>query len=169
MNCKGIQEILPDLAAGRGTRTLEVEQHIAGCADCAAQWADFRKTMALLDEWQTPEPSPYFDTRLAARLREEMARPAEAWYRRLVHGVIARPVWTMSVAAVLFAAAMVGANRTYISELDSIATNPPALGLPAQPGTAVSDLQALERNSELYADFDVLDELQVQDDVTASP
>ena len=27
--------------------------------------------MALLDEWQAPEPSPYFDVRLNARLREE--------------------------------------------------------------------------------------------------
>jgi hypothetical protein len=38
-----------------------------------------------------------------------------------------------------------------------------------QPGTAVGDLQALERNDELYADFDVLDELQVQSDETVSP
>ena len=29
--------------------------------------------MALLDEWQVPEPSPYFDVRLHARLREEAA------------------------------------------------------------------------------------------------
>jgi len=38
-----------------------------------------------------------------------------------------------------------------------------------QPGTAVGDLQALESNDDLYADFDVLDQLQVQDDVTANP
>jgi hypothetical protein len=37
-----------------------------------------------------------------------------------------------------------------------------------EPGTAVGDLQALEKNDELYADFDVLDQLQVQDDVTAN-
>jgi hypothetical protein len=38
-----------------------------------------------------------------------------------------------------------------------------------QPGTAVGDLQALDRNDDLYADFDVLDDLQVQDDVNANP
>jgi hypothetical protein len=38
-----------------------------------------------------------------------------------------------------------------------------------QPGTAVGDLQALDSNHDLYADFDMLDELQVQDDVTANP
>jgi hypothetical protein len=54
-------------------------------------------------------------------------------------------------------------------ETDTIATKPPSLTLPVQPGTAVGDLQALENNHDLYADFDVLDDLQVQDDVTANP
>jgi len=38
-----------------------------------------------------------------------------------------------------------------------------------EPGTAVGDLQALDKNHELYADFDVLDDLEVQQDVTANP
>ena len=63
---------------------------------------------------------------------------------------------------------MVG-NKSYISQTETIATKPPSLGLPVEPGTAVGDLQALDRNDDLYADFDVLDELQVQDDVTANP
>jgi hypothetical protein len=33
----------------------------------------------------------------------------------------------------------------------------------------VGDLQALDNNDELYANFDVLDDLQVQQDVTATP
>ena len=39
----------------------------------------------------------------------------------------------------------------------------------AQPGTAVSDLQALEKNHDLYSDFDLLDDLEVQHDVVANP
>jgi|SRR5208282_6722489 len=169
MDCKEIHELLPDLAAGMEASTPEIEKHIASCADCSAQLHDFQKTMALLDEWQAPEPSPYFDTRLEARLREEMARPPVPWYRRLVPSVLMRPAWTMSVAAVIFMAALVAGNRSYISQTDTIATKPPSLGLPVQPGTALGDLQALETNDDLYADFDVLDELQVQDDVTANP
>jgi hypothetical protein len=38
-----------------------------------------------------------------------------------------------------------------------------------EPGTAVGDLQALDRNHELYADFELLDDLEVQHDVTANP
>jgi hypothetical protein len=39
----------------------------------------------------------------------------------------------------------------------------------AEPGTAVSDLQALEKNHDLYSDFDLLDDLTVQNDVQANP
>jgi anti-sigma-K factor RskA len=180
MNCKDVRELLPDLAVGIGMESAtmmpqaevekrEVERHIASCADCAALLSDFQKTMALLEEWQAPEPSPYFDTRLQARLREEVARPAAGWFSGL--NWLRRPAWAMSLATALFAGALaIGvSNKSYFVETDRIATNPPTLGLPVQPGTAVSDLQALERNDELYADFDMLDELQVQDDVTANP
>lgn len=172
MNCNQIRELLPELAAGMDARTPEVENHIASCAACAAHLREFQKTMALLEEWQAPEPSPYFDTRLGARLseerREEMARPAAGWL-----GWLRRPAWVMSAAGVVLAGALtVGigmGGRSYIYVSDSIPTKPPSLSLPVQPGTAVGDLQALERNDELYADFDVLDELQVQSDETVSP
>ena len=168
MECDQIRELLPDLAAGMDASTPEpeVEKHIASCDACATHLRDLQKTMALLDEWQAPEPSPYFDTRLQARLREEMARPAAGWLHWL-----RRPAWAMSLAAVMFAGALVVGigNKSYFSQPETIATKPPSLGLPVQPGTAVGDLQALERNDELYADFDVLDDLQVQDDVTENP
>jgi predicted anti-sigma-YlaC factor YlaD len=169
MNCQEIRELLPDLAAGIEASTPEAAEHIASCAACATHLRELQNTMALLDEWQAPEPSPYFDTRMQARLREEMARPQAAslgwlsWMRR--------PAWAMSLAGVIFAGALaIGiVGKSYIVEPEAIATKPPSLGLPVQPGTAVGDLQALERNDELYADFDVLDQLQVQDDVTANP
>jgi anti-sigma factor RsiW len=169
MNCNQIRELLPDLAAGMNAAITEpeVEKHIASCNDCATHLRDFQKTIALLDEWQAPEPSPYFDTRLQARLREEMARPRAATWLSWLH----RPAWGMSLAAVLFAGALaigVG-SKSMFSPTEAISTKPPSLTLPVQPGTAVGDLQALERNDDLYADFDVLDQLQVQDDVTANP
>jgi anti-sigma factor RsiW len=170
MNCHQIRELLPDLAtaAGRDAAPPEAASHIASCSDCAGRVREFQKTMALLDEWQAPEPSAYFDTRLQARVREEMARPQTGWLNWLQ-----RPAWAMSLAAVLFAGAIglgvAVSNKSYIVQTGSIATRPPSLGVPVQPGTAVGDLQALDRNDDLYADFDMLDDLQVQDDVTANP
>jgi hypothetical protein len=37
------------------------------------------------------------------------------------------------------------------------------------PGSAVSDLQTLDKNHDLYADFELLDDLDVQQDVVANP
>ena len=163
MNCNEGRELLPDVAAGIDAETPEVEKHIAACAACAAKLQGFRQTMALLDEWQAPEPSPYFDTRLQARLREEMAQSSAGWMHWL-----RRPAWAMALAAVLAAGGVVVGYRS-LTPLEAINTKPPELSVPVLPGTAVGDLQALERNNELYADFDVLDELQVQDDITANP
>ena len=167
MDCNQIRESLPDLAAGVNAARpdQEVEKHIASCKGCAAELRELQQTMALLDEWQAPEPSPYFDTRMQARLREEMARPQAAWFQWL-----RRPAWAMSLATILLMGGLgVGIGKSYIYQTEAIATAPPSLGQPVQPGTAVGDLQALERNDELYADFDVLDQLQVQDDVNANP
>jgi predicted anti-sigma-YlaC factor YlaD len=170
MNCNQIRELLPDIVstAGKDAAILqpEVEKHIVSCAACATHLGDLQKTMALLDEWQAPEPSPYFDTRFEARLREEMARPAAGWL-----GWMRRPAWAMSFAAIVFAGALaIGVGgRSYITQTDTIPTNAPSLGLPVVPGTAVGDLQALDRNDDLYANFEVLDELQMQDDETENP
>ena len=168
MNCNQIREMLPDLVVGAGMEasTPEVTGHIASCKDCAVHLRELKETMALLDEWQTPEPSPYFDTRLNARMRDEVARPQAGWFHWA-----RRPAWAMSLAAVLFAGALtVGvANKSYLYQTEALKIDAPSPGVPAQPGTAVSDLQALDKNDDLYADFDVLDDLQVQDDVTANP
>ncbi len=177
MNCHQIRELLPDLAAGIEASSpevqKEVQKHIASCSQCSAHLADLQQTMALLDEWQALEPSPYFDSRLQARLaetrREEAARPAAGWLPQL-HW-LRHPAWASSFAAVLLAGALVigVTNKSYFVETEAIATKPPAPSVPVQPGTAVGDLQSLDRNDDLYADFDMLDQLQVQDDVTSNP
>ena len=170
MDCKHFHEILPDLAAGMEASTPEIERHLESCEACSTQLHEFQKTMALLDEWQAPEPSPYFDTRLEARLREEMERPVGGWYRRVLASLALRPAWVASAAAVIFMVALAIGNKSYFVQTETIATKPPSLTLPVQPGTAVGDLQALEKNDDLYADFDMLDDLQVQDDdATANP
>ena len=121
-------------------------------------------SMALLDEWKTPEPSPYFDVRLQARLREEMAKPQSSWMTWFRRPVLAAALTVlMAIGVGLFFSE---GSRIYdpiddqVAVVDSQAT---------EPGTAVSDLQALEKNHDLYSDFDLLDDLAVQHDVVANP
>jgi hypothetical protein len=160
MRCNEIREQLPDLAAGMAVAGPGVNDHLSACLDCAGMLAEFRKTMALLDEWQAPEPSPYFDTRLKARLREEVAQKPVGWLAWL-----RRPALTASLAAMV----LVGGVVLRMEETKPPKRQGPIAGVTAEPGSAVSDLQALDKNHDVYADSDLLDDLQVQADVNANP
>jgi hypothetical protein len=163
MKCEEIREMMPDVASGLTGITPEIGGHLADCGACAAKMAEFRQTMALLDEWRAPEPSPYFDVRLQARLREEMAKPQTGWLTWLRRPVLAAALTVLMAIGVGLFFSNGGIYHTSDNEvavMDSQA---------AEPGTAVSDLQALEKNHDLYSDFDLLDDLTVQNDVQANP
>jgi hypothetical protein len=159
MKCNEIRELMPDLAAGLNTVTPEMKAHLDSCAECAGKLEAFRQTMSLLDGWKAPEPSPYFDVRLHARLREEAQKASGLlqWLRR--------PALAISFAVLIVA------SVTLVRFTNSGSSRGPqqVASVPAEPGTAVGDLQALDKNHELYSDFDVLDDLAVQQDVTANP
>ena len=166
MKCDEIVEVMPDLAAGATESTPEISSHLAACEGCAGKLEEFRRTMALLDEWQAPEPSPYFDVRLQARLREEMAKPQKSWLAWFRQPVLAASLTVlMGLGVGLFFTQRSGIFKSDDNAVAMMDTAPQA----PEPGTAVSDLQALEKNHELYADFDLLDDLQVQQDVIANP
>jgi hypothetical protein len=165
MKCEEIREMMPDLASKMIGMTPEINGHLAGCGACAGKLEEIRKTMALLDEWQAPEPSPYFDVRLQARLREEMAKPQAgwlAWVRRPVLAVALTVLMAVGVGLFLSKGSGIYKSDDEVALNDSSAQS-------TEPGTAVSDLQALETNHELYSDFDLLDDLEVQHDVVANP
>lgn len=161
MTCEEIREKILDVAAGLSEATAEQKMHLAGCAACTAKLEQIRQSMALLDEWHAPEPSPYFDVRLQARLREEMAKPQTGWLQWL-----RRPV--LAAALMLLVGIGVGSFFARGGGIYHAAGND-RIVQQLQPGTAVSDLQALDRNHELYSDFELLDELSVQNDVSANP
>ena len=159
MNCNDVRELMPDLAAGMDAATPETNAHLQSCTDCAEKLEAFRQTMALMDEWQVPEPSPYFDVRLQARLREETAKQPAGWLQWM-----RRPALAVSFAVLM----MASVTLVRFHGNSSVDTNTTA-SVVTEPGSAVSDLSALDKNHDLYSDFDVLDDLQVQDDVTANP
>ncbi len=154
MSCKEICESLPDIASGLEPASPQVEEHLRSCTECASKLEEFRQTMALLDEWQAPEPSPYFDTRLHARLREEAARPSWGWLQ-----------WVRKPALVGALALLLGVGVSLFRGGAPLNNSRNVVTASAQPGTPVGDLQALDKNHDMYADFDLLDDLQVQQDV----
>ncbi|HYH00394.1 MAG TPA: hypothetical protein VD837_14775 [Terriglobales bacterium] len=153
MNCKDMRDRLLDLAAG-ATPDAETRQHLQVCEACTDELASLAQTMSLLDEWQAPEPSPYFDSRLQARLREEAAAPARDWFAWLRKPVLAfAMVGLMAVGVTLY---------QQRPEPESPEQRPQVAEVNAQPGSAVADLQNLDKNHDLYANFDLLDEIDQQ-------
>jgi hypothetical protein len=160
MKCKDVRELMPDMALGLAAASGEAGEHLRTCTDCSGRLEEMRKTMALLDEWQAPEVSPFFDTRLQARLREEKAEGGAPGFLAWIH----KPVLALVTTVVLVAGV-----TWFRGDFRSQQVAETTVYVPAQPGTPVGDLQALDKNHDLLSDFDVLDDLSVQQDVNANP
>ncbi len=155
MTCKEAREYLLDAAPENAAAGLD--EHLRACASCAQERESMRQTMALLDEWEAPEPSPYFDSRLRARVREAAAEPRN-WL-----GWLRKPAIAFALAVLMVVSIMIFRNAPD-HEL-ATKTNPPNV---VQTGTAIGDLQELEHDGDMYANFDMLDDLGTEAE-TANP
>jgi len=156
MTCKEAREYMLD--AAQETAPAGVREHLNGCASCARELESMRQTMALLDQWEAPEPSPYFDSRLRARLREAADEP-QGWFAWL-----RKPAIAVALALLMVVSITIFRNAPDHSEFAKNGKQPAAV----TTGTAVSDLQELEHDGEMYANFDMLDDLG-PDTQTANP
>jgi anti-sigma factor RsiW len=166
MNCKTCQSVLPDLLLapdGAAKNQTAAEAHIAGCAECARELASLKATFALLDLWTEPEISPYFDQKLAVRLREEQAAPAASWFEQLRARLLFntgrqfRPALATAMALVL----VIGGGGIGISTFPHAA--------PVQPSATVNDLQILDKNEQAIQQMDqLLQEDGATDDSTSA-
>ncbi len=145
MQCTEYKEQLFDVITGEATP--EVAAHFTSCRACAEELESMRKTMSVLDEWKAPEDtSPYFMTRLMARVRDEAANAAPAsgwmmWFRR--------PAFALSLAGVLVAGVA-------LFRVGDVGTPKPAQA----HNCAVSDLQFLDKNEDVLQNLEVLDDMQ---------
>jgi hypothetical protein len=151
MTCRKIESNVADLLFEPDSVPASVKAHVEACADCTRELAELRVTMSLMNAWEAPEPSPYFDTRLHARLREERsAAPAglmERFRARLLFGsnMHLRPIAATALTVLL---AIGGA--TYAGFLGS--SHKP------QTSAAVGDLQSLDKNQQVFQQLDSLDQ-----------
>jgi anti-sigma factor RsiW len=153
MNCERFRDQMLD--ALQGTASAEMEEHVRACGACAQELEKLKKTSALLDQWPAPEVSPYFDSRLRARLREQAAAPVGWW------------TWLRkpALAAAFVLLVVLGIGLLDLSKPRTEVLQGPVALRPqpkADPGTAVADLQTLDQNQDLYAEFDLLDEIPVE-------
>jgi anti-sigma factor RsiW len=149
MDCKNIKDRLLDLASGPASDP-EIERHVQSCDTCAEELSALIQTMTVMDEWTAPEPSPYFDARLRARLREETAQPARSWL-----DWVRKPALAVAMVSLMTVGISLYEHETPAGSANQQSPN----AVKVQPGSAVSDLQSLDKNHELFANFDLLDDM----------
>jgi hypothetical protein len=148
-NCKMVDEKLADLLLDPHAVPAKVQTHVAGCGDCQGELAKLQATMQLLDTWEAPQPSPYFMTRLGAKMREERQAAPASWLARGIAriragiaygpGLHVRPLAAMALTVVL----LLGGGA-YLGFTDWMQ--------PAQPtplAATVNDLQILDNNAQV--------------------
>jgi hypothetical protein len=145
MQCNEYKEQLFEVVTGDAGP--EVKAHFTSCPNCASELETMRKTMALLDDWQAPQDtSPYFMTRLMARVREEATNAAPArgwltWFRK--------PALALSMAAALVAGISFLRTDNRNGKQGNEVHN-----------CAVTDLQFLDKNNDVLQNLEVLDDIQ---------
>jgi anti-sigma factor RsiW len=141
MKCNDFRENLIELATD-GPADPQLTAHVSQCNACTEELSSMRKTMALMDEWEAPEPSPYFLTRLRAHVKEEQQKAPASMF-----GWLRRPVLAAALATVLAAGGVVYRLTVTVA--------PPE----PSPGTALADIESLDKNHDLILDTDLVNEL----------
>ncbi len=158
INCNDCQNRLPELlldhsASAEVSTHSEVNRHIAACSACRQEYEALSATFHLLDEWKAPEPSAFFDQRLAAHLREEMAAPRLGFFARLRDRFLFGSSFQLRPAlAGAFALALIVGGGTFAG----ISTYHTDNTVAVQPSAAVNDLQILDKNEQAIQQMDQL-------------
>ena len=159
MNCKLCLDALPNLIFDPAApENAAARAHIAACGLCAKDLASLQATLSLLDTWQAPGVSPYFDQKLAVRLREMQSAPPAGWFEQLKTRLLLntgrhlRPALAGALALVLVAAGGSFGIATYQRPH------------PVEVSAVVNDLQLLQKDEQALQQMDQL----LQDDAPAS-
>jgi hypothetical protein len=165
MNCKDCQSVFLDLLLDPGApANSAARSHIESCAVCKKDFQSLKATFALLDIWKAPDPSPYFDQKLAVRVREEQALAPAGWFERMRSRLLFntgrqfRPALAGALAMVLVVG---GGTFAGVSGMHRPAS---------QISAAVQDLQIIDKNDQALQTMDqLLQDSGSADDTSGSP
>ncbi len=154
-DCGTMESVIPDLLLDRDAAPASARAHLAACDTCAAELSAMERTMQLLGDWQAPEPSPFWMSKMGARLREEQQQPSRGWARfteslrtRLwVSNHTLRPV---GVAALGLLLAVCGGTWVSVERQSTPAAS-------VQASNTVRDLQSLNQNAQVFQELASLD------------
>jgi len=145
-------DLLLDPDAVPGT----VHSHVAECDRCRTMLDELRSTMVLMDEWQAPEPNPYFLTRLDVRMREERQAEPANWLVRWITRVQGRLAYgpdahVRPLAATALTAVLLLGGGTYMGT-----TSWDPAPLPPGQAAVVNDLETMDKDAQLLDQLEAL-------------
>lgn len=150
------KKVTPDLLLEPERVPAAVRAHVDACPDCLRELAELQATMTALDGWESVEPSPFFDARMAARMREERAaRPAGFLERIRTRMVLGSNYQMRALAMGALAVLMLIGGGTYAG-LEGL--RPAATVTPSTSSATIRDLQSLDQNAQLFQQMDSLDQ-----------
>jgi hypothetical protein len=159
MICKDCQSAILDLLLDPATPAdAEVRAHLESCSGCNQEFQSLKATFTVLDAWEAPEPSAYFNQKLAVRLREEQALAPAGWLERMRSRLLfnsgrpLRPALAGGLALLL----LIGGGAAI--DLSNLSHPHP------QVSATVQDLQILDKNDQAFQTMDQL----LQDDSSSN-
>jgi hypothetical protein len=161
MNCKQMgEDVFLDFATGKlsGAARVTAEKHLASCEGCRTRLAGFQAVSNVLDEWETPELSPWFNARLRQRIAARAAEEeASRWSWLHAFDWLKRPATATAFAAVL----AMGSAAMWMARpsTESTPTAPPAKQAKQAPAQADELLPVVE-DFDMLANFDAITDLK---------
>jgi len=151
MVCKDLRDEIFEAALSGAAPADDVKAHISTCATCQNEYESLRSTMNVLDVWTAPEPSPYFDVRLRARLREIKEQEQHGRFAQWVEKLGLRQLSWKPVAAASLAVIMAVGGGLYVA-------GPPTPRVKVEAACPVVDLQTLDKNQQVLNELQDLEE-----------
>jgi hypothetical protein len=154
-DCRAMEAVLPDLLLDRAAAPASARAHLVSCAPCAAELTAMERTVQVLGDWHAPEPSPFWMSKMGARLREEQQQPSRGW-ARFTEGIRTR-LWVsnhtlrpVGVAALGLLLAVCGGTWVNLEVQSAPAPS-------VQASNTVRDLQSLNQNAQVFQEMAALD------------
>lgn len=141
----------------------QLRRHLAGCAECRQAAEEYQQLNSVLDDWNTAEPSPWFD----AKVRARVAASARQGYRFFGFGRLRILIAGVAVIVlivgglVVFSHHQVVENNQPVFSQQQTATTTVAPGTPEtteaqrQPLPPAEQLK-MDENLSLLEDYDVV-------------
>jgi hypothetical protein len=146
------KSLQPDLLLDPERVPAAVRAHVEQCADCTKELKSLEATMLALDAWEGVEPSPFFDARMAARMREARAAEPAGFFERLrARLLFGSNLHLRPVAAGALALLLLIGGGTYAGFVSMQPT-------PVTASATVKDLQSLDENAQVFQQMNKLDE-----------